>query len=577
MRVHIVRRPAVAATDLPDSLHPVLRRVYAARGVSTHADLDTRLQAMPDPGRFPGMAQAVLRLERAITDGERILIVGDFDADGATSTALSVLALKAMGAAHVDYLVPNRFDFGYGLSPPLVAVAAGMAPGLIVTVDNGIASIDGVAAAAAAGIDVVITDHHLPGEVLPAACAIVNPQLGDSDVPSKALAGVGVMFFLLAALRRRLRDAGWFGAGRREPNLGQWLDLVAVGTVADVVPLDALNRLLVTHGLARIRSGQCRAAITALLELSGRDCARARAMDIGFTIGPRLNAAGRMDDMTIGIEALLADDPALARELAARLDGLNRERRGVETAMREQAEQAVDALALGDGLPFGLSLFDADWHEGVVGIVASRIKDRWHRPVVAFAPDKDGNLKGSGRSVPGFHLRDALAAVDSRQPGLITRFGGHAMAAGLSLPRAHLDDFSAAFDRQVRSELAAEDLQGRLFTDGELGATELCLDLAERLADGGPWGQGFPEPLFDGVFDVLDQRIVGEHHLKLKVRHGAGGGTLDAIAFRLAERHPRGVDARVHLAYRLDVNEWQGRRSVQLVVEHIGAITPIGE
>ncbi|HKJ10527.1 MAG TPA: single-stranded-DNA-specific exonuclease RecJ, partial [Gammaproteobacteria bacterium] len=455
--------------------------------------------------------------------------------------------------------------------PEIVAVAAARQPQLIMTVDNGVSSIEGVAAARARGIRVVVTDHHLAGERLPAADAIVNPNLAGNPFPSKHLAGVGVAFYVLLALRARLRAAGWFGrGGGREPNLAELLDLVALGTVADVVPLDHNNRILVHQGLCRIRAGRCVPGIAALLELAGRDRGRITASDLGFVVGPRLNAAGRLQDMSLGIECLLADDPGRAREMASRLDQLNRERRTIEAEMQAQALEELERLHLdGDGLPTGLCLFDERWHQGVIGILASRIKERLHRPVIAFAQAAEGELKGSARSVAGLHIRDALDAVAARHPTLIDRFGGHAMAAGLSLPRAHLEAFQAAFDEVVRERLDDDALRGVIYSDGELAAEDFSLDTAERLRNAGPWGQGFPEPVFDGLFEVRSRRVVGERHLKLTVIPQGTAAVLDAIAFNQADGEYAAAGATVRLAYRLDVNEFRGARSVQLVVEHM--------
>lgn len=569
MKKTVIRRTVRGLEGLPASLHPVLRRIYAARDVRDARELERSLEHLYPSSGLSGMDRAVELLRDALRRQNRVLIVADFDADGATSCAVAVRALRAFGAHDVRYVVPNRFKFGYGLTPEIVAVAAQHEPKLIITVDNGISSIEGVQAARERGIQVLVTDHHLPGSALPAADAIVNPNLPEDDFSSKSLAGVGVIFYVMAALRTRLREEGWFTTqGIPEPNLGQLLDLVALGTVADVVPLDHNNRILVEQGLRRIRAGQCCPGIQALLDVAGRTRERMMAADLGFAVAPRLNAAGRLEDMSLGIECLLSDDPAQARGMAARLDELNRDRRGIEEQMREQAMAAIARLRLEEdgGLPFGLCLFDAGWHQGVIGILASRIKDRLHRPVIAFAPGAEDELKGSARSVTGLHIRDALDAVATKHPGLVTKFGGHAMAAGLSLKRGHLETFRTAFDAEVRLHLGAEDLQGVLYSDGELAAQDLGLELALLLRDAGPWGQGFPEPLFDGVFEVLSRRIVGERHLKLLVRPAAGGPSLDAIAFNMAGLEHANP---VRLAYKLDINEYRGTRTVQLVVEHI--------
>ncbi|MDE2088781.1 MAG: single-stranded-DNA-specific exonuclease RecJ, partial [Gammaproteobacteria bacterium] len=462
------------------------------------------------------------------------------------------------------------FEYGYGLTPEIVAVAAQQSPDLIITVDNGISSLDGVAAARALGIQVLITDHHLPGVRLPEADAIVNPNLPDDVFPSKHLAGVGVIFYVLAALRARLREESWFTRmGTAEPNLAQFLDLVALGTVADVVPLDHNNRILVDQGLQRIRAGQCCAGVLALLEVAGRRRENLVAADLGYAVAPRLNAAGRLQDMSLGIECLLCDDPQAARTMARRLDELNRDRREIETEMQDQALAALAALDLDpERLPVGLCLFDERWHQGVIGILAARIKERLHRPVIAFAPAGTDEIKGSARSVSGLHIRDALDAVAAGNPGLITRFGGHAMAAGLSLTRERLPAFSDAFDREVRRHLSGDDLRGVIHSDGELTETELSLELAELLRAAGPWGQGFPEPVFDGVFEVVNRRVVGERHLKLQLRSSRASSCIDAIAFNAAEPAPAEGE-RVCIAYRLDVNDYRGLRSLQLIVEHL--------
>ncbi len=570
----IVRRDVPEAAGLPEALPPLLKRIYAARGVRAARELDKGLEALPSPALLKGVDQAAALLETALREGWRLLVVADFDADGATACALALRALRAMGAAHVDFVVPNRQVHGYGLTPEIVEVAAARAPELLITVDNGISSLDGVAAAKARGIRVLVTDHHLPGAGLPAADAIVNPNQPGCPFPSKALAGVGVIFYVMLALRARLRAAGWFAArGLAEPNLGRYLDLVAFGTVADVVPLDHVNRVLVEQGLKRIRAGQCAAAIAALLEVAGRRRADIAAVDIGFALGPRLNAAGRLEDMSLGIEGLLCDDPARARAIARELDRLNRERRDIEEAMKAQALAELAKLDLGArGLPFGLCLYDAGWHQGVIGILAARIRERTHRPTIVFAPDRDGVLKGSARSVPGVHIRDALDAVAARHPGLVEKFGGHAMAAGLALPAAHYPDFCAAFDAEGRRHLDAGSLCGVLHSDGELAPDELSLDWAERLREAGPWGQAFPEPLFDGVFEVLGCRVLKERHLKLVLRAPGVDAAIDGIAFGFAEHvEAPAPGTRLRLAYRLDVNEWREQRRLQLRIEHLEA------
>ncbi len=568
----IRRRPeAVVPEGYPDDLHPVLARVYAARNVTSAAQLQHGLALLPPLTQLKGIDAAVALLVDVLAQQQRILIVGDFDADGATSTALAVRALRAMGAAHVDFLVPNRFEYGYGLTPEIVAVAAQRQPDLIVTVDNGISSLQGVEAAHALGMQVLVTDHHLPATQLPQAEAIVNPNQPDDSYPSKNLAGVGVIFYVMLALRAALRERGWFASERTEPNLAQLLDLVALGTVADVVVLDHTNRILVAQGLARIRSGQACAGIRALLEIAGRQASRIVSADLGFAVGPRLNAAGRMADMALGIRCLLSDDDEEARELAQQLDQFNRERRATEDDMHNDALLTLQGIIdeESSALPFGLCLYDPAWHQGVIGILASRIKERLHRPVIIFTDSGDDKIKGSARSVSGVHIRDALDAIAARHPGLLSKFGGHAMAAGMTLCRSDFAQFREAFDEEVRRHLSAEDLRGVVLSDGELAAEEIDLTLAETLRQAVPWGQGFPEPLFDGEFEVAQQRVVGERHLKLKLRWPGSRRLIDAIHFHAdLANWPEQVSC-VQVAYRLDVNEYRGERSVQLIVEHL--------
>ena len=568
----IVRRQSVStAPDFPDTMLPLLQRVYATRAIASAADLDYALPNLEPPGLLGGLEPAVDLLEQALRNEHCIVVVGDFDADGATSTALCLRALRSMGAHNVHYLVPNRFEFGYGLTPEIVAVAAGLQPHLIMTVDNGISSIGGVEAARQRGIRVLITDHHLPGAVLPAAEAIVNPNRPGDDFPSKNLAGVGVAFYVMLALRARLRGCGWFEQqGISEPNLGTLLDLVALGTVADVVPLDRNNRILVQQGIQRIRAGQCAPGILALLEVGQRNAARTVSTDLAFVVGPRLNAAGRLEDMSVGIECLLTDSAESAREMATRLDALNRDRKEIESDMQTRALQAIEELHLeAQGLPTGLCLFDPDWHQGVIGILAARIKERFHRPVIAFARVAGGELKGSARSIPGFHIRDALDAVAAHHPELITRFGGHAMAAGLTLDEAHFPDFAKAFDAEASRLLSEADLNHTLYSDGELQADEFSLETAQVLREAGPWGQGFPAPLFDGRFSLISQRVVGGCHLKLVLQPYHGPAQIDAIAFNTAAL-PQSC-REVRAVYQLDVNEYRGMLSAQLIVEHIEA------
>jgi len=539
---------------------PRLARLFAARGVTAAAELATTLPGLALPERLAHVGDAAGLLADAIGAGQRILIVADYDADGATACAVGLRALRAMGAK-VDFLVPDRFRFGYGLTPEIVRIAAGRTPDLLVTVDNGIAAVDGVAEANRLGMRVLVTDHHLPGDERPQAACIVNPNQAGCGFPSKHLAGVGVIFYVMTALRAELRRRGRF-AGHAEPNLACLLDLVALGTVADVVRLDANNRILVAQGLARIRAGQSCPGIAALMAVAGREPRRAGAHDLGFAVGPRLNAAGRLEDMTIGIECLATDDPGKARSLAERLDALNRERRGIEADMQDSALAMLADIDPGDG--FSLTVHRPEWHAGVVGLLASRLKDRFHRPVFAFAADNDGKLKGSGRAIPGLHLRDALDLVAKRSPGLIERFGGHAAAAGATLHAGSLEAFGAAFESVSRELLSPADLEQRIETDGELSADEISFDFAAELR-GFVWGQGFPEPRFAGRFSVEAQRVVGQKHTRLTL--GLGGRRFTAMRFGEADPFPGAIDA----VYRLDVNEYNGTESLQLIVEHWSA------
>jgi len=575
----IVRRPpSPSGSQFSKPLHPLLQRVYAARGVTSDQSLNYSLSELAPLSALKGLDEAVQLLTTALAQQQHIMIVADFDADGATSCVVAMRALRLMGAQQVSYLVPNRFEYGYGLTPEIVALAKQQQPDLIVTVDNGISSIEGVAEAIASGIKVLVTDHHLPGAALPNADAIVNPNQPGDVFPSKNLAGVGVIFYVMLALRTHLRATDWFEQqGIAEPNLGQLLDIVALGTVADVVPLDHNNRVLVSQGLVRIRRGACCAGINALLAVGKRNPATIVAADLGFAVGPRLNAAGRLEDMSLGIECLLADDPDAAMLLAQRLDELNRERREIEGEMQAQALDCLANIKLDfedATAPIGLCLFDESWHQGVVGIVASRIKDRYHRPVIAFALANSSNegselegaeIKGSARSIKGVHMRDVLDAVAAKNPGLLTKFGGHAMAAGMTLKSGDLTAFEVAFNEELRRCVDSELLQDVIHSDGELSHHELTLELAETLRGAGPWGQTFPEPVFDGVFNIVQQRIVGEKHLKLVLQPEGSSITIDAIAFN----HSETVGDQLHAAYRLDVNDYQGRRTVQLMIEHI--------
>lgn len=577
MKKAIYRRESMPSPLSGSDLPELLRRIYAARGVVRAEELQHQLAHLHKP-QFKGLVEAVNLLADAVVAQANILIVGDFDADGATSCALAVLALRAMGLASVDFLVPNRFEYGYGLTPEIVAVAAAQHPDLIITVDNGISSVEGVRAARELGIAVVVTDHHLPGAELPEADAIVNPNQHGCEFPSKNLAGVGVIFYVMNALRAELRQLGWFAeSGITEPNMANFLDLVALGTVADVVPLDHNNRILVAQGIQRLRAGVARPGIMALLEVAGKAPHRLVASDLGFALGPRLNAAGRLDDMSLGIQCLLCDSPELAREMALQLDDLNRDRKAIESGMQQEAMKMLETIleADADSLPWGLCLFDESWHQGVIGILASRIKDRYHRPVIVFADAGDGQIKGSARSIAGLHIRDALDAVAARHPHLLQKFGGHAMAAGMSLAQENFADFSAAFDAEVRRQLRAEDMAAFLLSDGELPASDFNLTLVEKLRAAGPWGQHFPEPLFDGEFFLVQQRLVGEKHLKMVLTLEDGSQELiDAIAFNVdLQLWPNNLAKRVKLAYRLDINEYRGKQSLQLMVEYLEVCT----
>ncbi|HEX7034399.1 MAG TPA: single-stranded-DNA-specific exonuclease RecJ [Pseudomonadales bacterium] len=562
----ILCRPVGELPEGLGTLPPLLRRVYAARGVRGPEELDRSLKRLLPPRGLGDIDRAAARLAAAIRGREPILLVGDFDADGATSVALGVTLLRALGAERVDFLVPNRFEFGYGLSPEIVALAAARGPRVLVTVDNGISSVAGVAAANAAGMDVIVTDHHLPGRELPDAFALVNPNLPGAEFPSKALAGVGVIYYVLGAVRARLRAEGWFET-RPEPNLADWLDLVALGTVADVVRLDPNNRILVHQGVLRMRAGRCRPGIRALAEVAGRPLSKIGAQDLGYALGPRLNAAGRLDDMTLGIRCLLADDLEQARTLARALDELNRARRALEQEMVREAELIVAGHRLPAADRYGVCVYEPGWHQGVIGIVAGRLREKINRPVIAFADAGDlypDELKGSARSVPDLHVRDALDAIAARYPGLLSRFGGHAMAAGLSIKRVHYERFAKVFDAVVADRLPAHALDWTLETDGSVTAADLCLETARCLADGGPWGAGFPEPLFHGDVELVSQRVVGEAHLKLVVR--LDGRLVDAIAFR---QPPLDGVQRLRLAFRLAENDFGDLPTVQLVVEHL--------
>ncbi len=562
-RVRPLRKRTVADSTGSDGLRqvdPILRRLYAARGVTGSEQLDYTLQRLVPIRTMSGIDAAVELLLKHRNN--RIIVIGDFDADGATSTALVIRCLREFGFNDAGYLVPNRFEFGYGLSPKIVRVAAERSPGLLITVDNGVSSVEGVNEAHRLGIEVLITDHHLPGAELPTPDAMLNPNLDDNDFASPHLAGVGVAFYLMAALGRNLEVDGQSGAARVP---ARYLDLVALGTVADVVTLDHNNRVLVTQGLQRIRAGKAVPGIAALFQQAGRSLARAVSTDLGFVVGPRLNAAGRLEDMSVGIECLLADDVQAAAQLASTLDEINKERRSIESKMRQEAFAYVDAIDAQD-LPACVCLYDGEWHQGIVGLIASRVRERCDRPVIAFAREDDGVLKGSARSINGVHIRDLLEAVSSAKPGLISKFGGHAMAAGLNIPEQRFPEFSAIASEQLSRLYPDADFSGAIVTDGELPADAMNLKFAKVLREAGPWGAGFPEPVFTGNFEIDEQRTVGENHLRFRVRPACGGKPVDAIAFNQAGPVYRGV---VQLTYRLDVNEYRGFESPQLIVEQI--------
>ncbi|MEP5763085.1 MAG: single-stranded-DNA-specific exonuclease RecJ [Halieaceae bacterium] len=579
----LIRRRAPVTEQLSASgINPVLARIFASRGIGDAFELSLGLDQLLPPAGFAGLDAAAVLLADSLEAGESILIVGDFDADGATSTAVAMTLLRAMGAVAVDYLVPNRFEYGYGLTPEIVELAEQRSPGLIVTVDNGISSLDGVQRARELGIKTLITDHHLPGRTLPGADVIVNPNQPGCYFPSKSLAGVGVIFYVMSGLRSELRRRGWFEQqGLAEPALGEVLDLVALGTVADVVPLDRNNRILVQQGLLRMRAGRTRPGLRALLEIASRPLQRVVASDLSFAVGPRLNAAGRLDDMSVGIACLLAEDEHSARQLAERLDAFNRDRQSIEKSMQAEAKGLIDQLLrdVSDDkvptTPNSICLYEPGWHQGVVGILASRIKDRLHRPAIAFADGDGGGIKGSARSIPGLHIRDVLDRVATCNPGLVSKFGGHAMAAGLSLRADDFERFRQAFDAEVSLWLDDVELQSIVESDGELGGADLDLLLARELRYAAPWGQHFPEPVFDGEFDLVHQRIVGERHLKLVLSHPDNPAEmLDAIAFNVdLEQWPDPAIEKVRLAYRLDCNYFRGQERLQLMVEVLEALS----
>ena len=576
MQKKVVRRSLISNSSLPETLHPIIRNIYSSRGLNAPQALELTVAKLLPVESLKGVIQAAELLHHAFSKQLNICIVGDFDADGATSTALMTEAFNLMGYHHHQFIVPNRFEFGYGLTPEIVDIAIAQGAQVLVTVDNGISCIAGVAHAKALGLQVIITDHHLPGKTLPNADAIVNPNQPDCAFESKAIAGVGVAFYLMLALRKHLREQQWFITQQiKEPNIAQLLDLVALGTVADVVTLDHNNRILVSQGLKRIRAGQTRAGIQALLEIAGKNQQRIVASDFGFALGPRINAAGRLDDMSFGINCLLAKDMSSARAMAAELDELNKARRSIEQGMQLEAEKIMSVLNYDEGnLPNAISLFQQDWHQGVIGIVAGRLKEKYHRPSIVFAAadidNPQSDIKGSARSIPGLHIRDLLEHIDSQHPGLIIKFGGHAMAAGLSIAVGDFETFQKLFNTYAGQWIAEEDLQGTILSDGQLNVSDITLPFAELLREAGPWGQNFMEPLFDDVFDVIQQRIVGEKHLKVVLQ--LNGQVFDGIAFNVdVSFWPNHSVNKVNVAYKLDVNEFRGKRTVQLMIEDIQA------
>ena len=571
---------AIVRRDLPgvlpvfsDTLHPVLARLYASRGVKSATELERSAAGLLPFNLLKGIDAATGLLVEALQQQQQLIIVGDFDADGATSTAVLVTGLKALGFKRVEYLVPNRFEYGYGLTSEMAELAVAQGAELIITVDNGISAIDGVALAKKAGVKVLVTDHHLAGSELPAADAIVNPNQPGCSFPSKALAGVGVAFYLLLALRAALREQGYFTAGQSEPNLAELLDLVALGTVADVVPLDSNNRILVHQGLMRIRSGKCRPGIQALIDVANRSAQKLTASDFGFALAPRLNAAGRLDDMSLGISCLLAPTIGLARQYAAELDSLNVERRAIEQSMQTEAQAFLSQLSFdGSELPECLCLYRHDWHQGVIGILAGRIKEQFHRPTIVFAQGDEGELKGSARSIQGLHIRDLLEEISTQYPGLIKKFGGHAMAAGLTISAERLDTFKLALSLTAKKHLTPEQLTAVIYTDGELPPECFDLGFSQLLQNAGPWGQAFPEPVFDGEFVLINQKMLADRHLKMMLQTPAGT-LVDAIWFNADNKAWPDVNVqKVQLAYQLDINEYRDKQNLQLIVRHMQAL-----
>lgn len=574
MQKKIQRRPLAPDTHLSTSLHPIIKQIYASRGIVKQEEITLTVAQLAPIDSLKGVELASQILHQAFLDNLNICIIGDFDADGATSTALMTQAFNLLGYNHHQFLVPNRFEFGYGLTPEIVDMAAAQGAQLLVTVDNGISCLAGVKHAKSLGLKVIVTDHHLPGKMLPNADAIVNPNQPECNFVSKSIAGVGVAFYLMLALRKYLREQKWFEVKQiSEPNIAQLLDLVALGTVADVVTLDNNNRILVSQGLKRIRAGQTRPGIQALLEIAGKNQQRIVASDFGFALGPRINAAGRLDDMSFGINCLLAKDLTIARTMAAELDALNKTRRSIEQGMQLEAEKIMAALNYEqNNLPNAISLFQQDWHQGVIGIVAGRLKEKYHRPSIVFAAadiDKpNGEIKGSARSIPGLHIRDLLEHIDSQHPQLIKKFGGHAMAAGLSIDAEHFEQFQTLFNQYAGQWIAEEDLQGTLLSDGELNVSELNLPFAELLRESGPWGQNFSEPVFDDIFLIIQQRIVGEKHLKVVLQKN--NKVFDGIAFNIdVTQWPNHKANQVHVAYKLDINEFRGKQTIQFMIEQL--------
>jgi len=575
MEKTILRRALVSDEHLPSTLHPVIKQIYAARGVNSAQELLLTANKLISVEQLYGIELGCQVLYKSLQNKDNICIIGDFDADGATSTALMITALNLFGSSNHQFLVPNRFEYGYGLTPEIVDIAASQGAQLLITVDNGISCLAGVNRAKNLGLTVIVTDHHLPGKSLPNADAIINPNQNACQFPSKSLAGVGVAFYFMLAMRKYLREKKWFEQNLiAEPNIAQLLDLVALGTVVDVVSLDANNRILVEQGLKRIRAGATRPGIQALIEVAGKKQNRLTASDFGFALGPRINAAGRLDDMSYGINCLLATDINGARVMAAELDGLNKARREIEQGMQQEAELIMKQLSFNnesvdENLPFAISLFQQDWHQGVIGIVAGRLKEKYHRPSIVFAAvENSDEIKGSARSIPGLHIRDLLEHIDSQHPQLIKKFGGHAMAAGLSIEKQDFDKFQHLFAQTAEQWLDVELLAGKLYSDGELPVSEMNLSFAEQIRNAGPWGQNFPEPVFDDEFTLIQQRIVGEKHLKIVVQKN--GQLFDGIAFNIdVKKWPNAKAEKVHLAYKLDINDFRGKQSVQLMVESL--------